>query len=214
MTIIEQTYDWAWTPEIRKSTEVIILHHMAGNGTAQDIHRIHKGNGWPGIGYHFFVRKDGSIYRGRSENRVGTHTAGHNSNSIGVCFEGNFETDTMGQAQFNAGVELLEYLLDKYGDIPVKRHKDFNATACPGKNFPFERMKGGADMTQEKFNEMAGNWLASLGKQAPSNWSAESREWAESHGIIKGDGDGNFQYKRPLTREEYVEMEYRQAFQK
>ena len=66
-------------------------------------------------------------------------------------------------------------------------------------------------MPQEKFNEMADNWLASLGKQAPSNWSAESREWAESNGIIKGDGDGNFQYKRPLTREEYVEMEYRQS---
>lgn len=214
MTIIEETYDWAWTPEIRKSTEVIILHHMAGNGTAQDIHRIHRGNGWAGIGYHFFVRKDGSIYRGRPENRIGTHTAGHNYNSIGVCFEGNFEKDTMNTEQFNAGVELLEYLLDKYGDIPVKRHKDFNATACPGKNFPFGQMKEDACMTQEKFNKMAGNWLASLGKQDPSDWSAEARKWAESNGFIKGDGDGNFQYKRPLTREEYVEMEYRQTFQK
>ncbi len=211
MTIIEQTYDWASTPSARKSTEVIILHHMAGNGTAEDIHRIHIRNGWSGIGYHFLIRKDGSIYRGRPENCIGAHTSGHNSNSIGVCFEGNFETDTMADAQFSAGVELLEYLLDKYGDIPIKRHKDFNATACPGKNFPFDRMKGETDMTQEKFNEMADSWLASLGKKAPSSWSEEAREWAESNGLIKGDADGNLQYKRPLTREEYVEMEYRQS---
>lgn len=210
MNIVEQTYDWAWEPELRRGTDAIIIHHMAGNGTVQDIHRIHRSNGWAGIGYHFFVCKDGSVYRGRSENRKGTHTAGYNSRSIGICFEGNFEQDTMSEAQFDAGVELLEYLADKYGDIPIKRHRDYNATSCPGRNFPFERMKEGAHMTQEKFNEMADKWLESLGKKDPSNWSVAAREWAESNGIIKGDGEGNFQYKRPLTREEYIELEYRQ----
>lgn len=203
MTIIEQNYDWAWTPEARKSTEVIILHHMAGNGTAQDIHRIHRGNGWPGIGYHFFVRKDGSIYRGRPENRIGTHTAGHNSNSIGVCFEGNFEADTMNTAQFNAGVELLEYLLDKYGDIPVKRHKDFNATACPGKNFPFYAMKEEAHMTQEKFNQMANNWLKSLGTLPEPEWSQQSGELQEA--VSSGITDGT-RPCAPATRVEVAAM--------
>ena len=54
-------------------------------------------------------------------------------------------------------------------------------------------------MTQERFNEMAGRWLESLGKLLPSDWSAEARSWAEAAGLIQGDGAGNYQYKRPLT---------------
>ena len=141
MTIIEETYNWARTPARRKKTEVIILHHAAGHGTEQDIHRRHLAQGWPGIGYHFYVRQSGEICRGRPEDRVGTHTANHNSNSIGICFEGNFEQETMCAAQYEAGVELLGYLAGKYGELPILRHRDYNATACPGRNFPFEQMK-------------------------------------------------------------------------
>ena len=44
----------------RSATKRIILHHAeASNCTVQDIHRWHLNNGWSGIGYHFFVRKDG-----------------------------------------------------------------------------------------------------------------------------------------------------------
>lgn len=66
-----------------------------------------------------------------------------------------------------------------------------------------------AKLTQEEFNEMADRWLAHLSALPPSDWSAEARAWAEGAGIIRGDGDGEYQYKRPMTREEYVAMEYR-----
>ena len=108
MKIVEEVYDWAWQPEQRRATKKLILHHAAGSGLdARAIHRLHRQNGWAGIGYHYYVQKDGSIHRGRPEDRVGTHAAGHNADSIGVCFEGNFETEEMGPEQFAAGAEEL-----------------------------------------------------------------------------------------------------------
>lgn len=141
MELIEQEYHWKWVPEKRRETNTIILHHSAGTGSAEDIHRMHQAQGWPGIGYHFYVRKNGRIYRGRPEEQIGTHTAHYNAQTIGICFEGNFERDTMHAEQYEAGVELLQYLLGKYGPLEVKKHRDFNATACPGRNFPFDEMK-------------------------------------------------------------------------
>ena len=50
--------------DTRSSTKRIILHHAAAKKcSAEDIHRWHLNNGWSGAGYHFLVRKDGTIYR-------------------------------------------------------------------------------------------------------------------------------------------------------
>lgn len=122
----------------------IVLHHAASNGSVEHIHNIHLNNGWVGIGYHFYVRKDGSVYRGRSEDWVGAHTVGHNATKIGICAEGNFENETMPTAQKNAIIELLAYLFGKYGNLKVYGHKDLDATACPGRNYPFNEIVNGA----------------------------------------------------------------------
>ena len=75
MEILEQTYTWAAPLTRRSVTRRIILHHAAAvTCTAQQIHQWHLANGWAGIGYHFFVRKDGRIYRGRPEDTVGAQT--------------------------------------------------------------------------------------------------------------------------------------------
>jgi N-acetyl-anhydromuramyl-L-alanine amidase AmpD len=115
----------------RARTDTIILHHAVYNGTVNGIHNIHLNKGWSGIGYHFYIRKDGSIYRGRPEDMIGAHAYGFNSTSIGICFEGNFEIDIMGVAQILAGNELVNYLKDKWKVSKVIKHKDINATACP-----------------------------------------------------------------------------------
>lgn len=127
----------------RKSTKRAILHHAeASKCTAEDIHRWHKQNGWSGAGYHFLVRKDGSIYRLRPEWAVGAHAKGSNSDSIGICFEGSYMTETMPQAQINTGRELLSYLKGKYGFDKVQAHRDVCSTDCPGTNFPFAEIAG------------------------------------------------------------------------
>ena len=125
----------------RKVTERIILHHAyAKKCSAEDIHRWHLNNGWAGAGYHFLIRKDGSIYRLRPEDKVGAHAYGSNYNSIGICFEGNFMEEDMPEIQKEAGKELEAYLKNKYGITTVQRHKDVCATSCPDDKFPFEEI--------------------------------------------------------------------------
>lgn len=141
MNIIEKTYSLNGGLTNRNATNRIILHHSAAsNCSADDVDRWHKNKGWTCIGYHFFVRKDGSIYRGRREEAVGAHAYGSNTDSIGICAEGNFENETMGDAQKQTLKELVAYLKNKYGITKVQRHRDVNATACPGKNYPFEEI--------------------------------------------------------------------------
>lgn len=65
------------------------------------------------------------------------------------------------------------------------------------------------DEDYEKFKLFMERYNKEVRLQPPSEWSVDSRTWAELNGIIKGTEDG-MAYKAPLTREEYVELEYRQ----
>ncbi len=122
----------------------IILHHAAIDGDVVSIHNYHRDvNGWAGIGYHYYVTKDGVIWYGRPEQWLGAHTSGFNDR-LGICAEGNFEEEAMPAAQQNAIVQLIAYLKAKHGELEVTRHRDHDATACPGKNYPFEAIKAGA----------------------------------------------------------------------
>ena len=148
MNFIEHDYRWQSSLAKRKKTTLIVLHHAAATECiAEDIHRWHLANGWAGIGYHYLVRKDGSIHRGRPEDTVGAHALNSNSISVGVCFEGNFETETMPDLQLTAGAELVADLMRRYqlGVNAIRGHRDVNATACPGSNFPFEAITVAAE---------------------------------------------------------------------
>lgn len=141
MKINEVTYKWHGALTKRRATTRLILHHAAASKcTAQQIHSWHLANGWVGIGYHFFVRKDGSVYRGRPEDTVGAHAGNNNYDSIGICFEGSFDREQMNEVQRTAGAELVAYLKDKYGISKVQKHSDVNATGCPGTHFPFKEI--------------------------------------------------------------------------
>lgn len=128
----------------RGSTNRIILHHAeASSCTPQQIHQWHKANGWSGAGYHFLVRKDGTVYSLRPEWALGAHAAGNNRDSLGICFEGAYMRETMGQTQIDAGRELVAYLKAKYGISKVQAHRDVCPTDCPGTNFPFDAIAYG-----------------------------------------------------------------------
>ena len=156
MTIVAEVYDWAYPLTERSSTEYLVLHHAAiSSASPQAIHNMHRyTNGWNGIAYHYYIRKDGTIYRGRPEKTIGAHSEGHNYNSIGMCFEGNFEVEAMGKAQMVAGAQLVDDIRRRYTGIKVVEHRDENATACPGKNFPFEEIISGELLGNEGEEEI------------------------------------------------------------
>lgn len=140
MNIIETNLQFG-SMDTRTKTERIILHHAyAKICSAEDIHRWHKQKGWSGAGYHFLVRKDGSIYRMRPEDKVGAHAYGSNYNSIGICAEGNYMEEEMPVAQKNSIIELVSELKKKYNITKVQKHKDVCATSCPGDKYPFDEI--------------------------------------------------------------------------
>ena len=152
--------------------EIIIHHADAVKCSVEDINRWHKDNGWCGIGYHYLVRKDGTVWKGRPDNAIGAHCLNRNTGTLGVCFEGNFEKETMGDIQFNAGAELIKYLKDKYSISKVSRHKDYMSTDCPGKNFPFAAMlEGNAQTCKVESNSNT------------SNMSAHLRDWQSAYNL-------------------------------
>ncbi|MEG1109009.1 MAG: S-layer homology domain-containing protein, partial [Oscillospiraceae bacterium] len=85
----------------------------------------------------------------------------------------------------------------RHPGIVVCKHKDFNATACPGRNFPFDAM-----LTTEP----AGS---AEDKDEPSYWAAPDCAWAVENGLFKGDGNGNFRWHDTVTREELAALLHR-----
>ena len=140
----------------------IVLHNAdASSCTIEDVNDWHLANGWTMVGYHFLVRKDGSVYRGRPENAQGSHCPGANTSSIGICFEGKYMEETMPSEQYEAGLELITYLFDKYGTLAIYGHKDLYSTDCPGTNFPlndFKNMKVGTSRVQGWNKNETGWW--------------------------------------------------------
>jgi N-acetyl-anhydromuramyl-L-alanine amidase AmpD len=70
-----------------------------------------KGNGWNDIGYHYVVRRNGEIERGREDSVIGAHARGGNSDSIGICWVGVNDIDS---SQEKALFSLIHFLMGKY----------------------------------------------------------------------------------------------------
>ena len=90
-----------------------------------------------GIGYHYVVRRDGTIEPGRPEEQIGAHCLNHNAHSIGVCYEGGLDirgqpADTRTAEQKQAMRQLLEELHGRYPRALIVGHHDLN----PGKPCP------------------------------------------------------------------------------
>ena len=125
---------------LRDATELIVLHHTGGaageDPSAAEIDAIHRGQRWLGVGYHYLIRKDGTVERGRPAPVVGAHTAGVNARSVGVALCGNFCEEEPTAAQVESCAMLLAVLASAY-DVPMDAahivgHRDLAATACPG----------------------------------------------------------------------------------
>lgn len=135
-------YEWGEGLEYNNKPIQIIYHHSASAiKSPESIHEYHKSKGWSGIGYHYYIGKDGKIYNGRPENAEGAHTKGQNKNSIGICLEGNFEEEEITLEQSQSLYEISMYITLKYDIYKIIGHRDAGETLCPGKNFPIESMK-------------------------------------------------------------------------
>lgn len=206
MQIIETNLPTNGSFSRRNRTDEIILHHAeAKSASVEEINRWHLERGWTGIGYHFYIRKDGRIYRGRPEWAVGAHAQGHNSHSVGICVEGSYMTETMPKAQFDALVGLVREEMAKYPGAKVLRHRDVNSTDCPGANFPWVALlaalssekKEEQTLTYEQFKAYVLRYEKENEGKNASAWAADAWKALTDAGITDGSAP-----QAALTREQ------------
>lgn len=118
---------------MRQITEIILHCADTPNGKefhAADIDRWHKERGWQGIGYHWVIAVDGVVEAGRKPEVVGSHAAGHNSKSLGICLIGK---DRFTQAQWDSLAYLVKGLYREFPGAAIKGHYEVadNGKTCP-----------------------------------------------------------------------------------
>ena len=125
----------------RESVRYLILHCSATrcdkDYTAEQLLRDHKTRGFRTVGYHFYIRRDGTITQHRKLLEVGAHCRPWNRCSIGICYEGGLDgkglpQDTRTPAQKAALTQLLQELGRQFPASLTVGHCDLNPQkACP-----------------------------------------------------------------------------------
>lgn len=124
----------------RTETTLLIVHCAATppsmNIGLREIRQWHKEKGWLDVGYHFIIRRDGTIEDGRDVGAIGAHCEGKNYTSVGVCLVGGVDASGKPQANFTpqqmqALKDVLAGLKVEYPEATVHGHREFAAKACP-----------------------------------------------------------------------------------
>lgn len=98
-----------------------------------EIRDWHKQRGWKDVGYHYIIRRDGTIETGRPENMSGAHAVGYNFASIGICLVGGYGFADFTYSQYSALKGLVSELLQSYPDAECLGHRDIPGVKkdCP-----------------------------------------------------------------------------------
>jgi len=113
----------------------VFVHCSASDNPKHDnaatMRRWHKERGWSDIGYHFFIRKDGTLESGRPVGRVPAAQGGNNAGTIAICCHG-LEKDKFTEAQFDTLRTLCGEINAAYaGKVTFHGHCEVSAKTCP-----------------------------------------------------------------------------------
>jgi N-acetyl-anhydromuramyl-L-alanine amidase AmpD len=80
-------------------------------------------------GYHFVIKTDGIIEKGRMLFEQGAHCKGYNTDSIGICMIG---TDKYTKEHWESYKLLLRELKELFPNATIHGHREFSNKYCPG----------------------------------------------------------------------------------
>jgi len=116
-----------------RNIDSIIVHCSATKAgqdfTAADINCWHRERGFNGIGYHYVIRLDGKLEKGRDVSLAGAHCRGWNERSVGICYIGGLDAngrpaDTRTNAQKRVLYQIIMDLQREYNILQVLGHRD------------------------------------------------------------------------------------------
>lgn len=131
-----------------RNIDTIIIHCAATPPTmdigAKEINQWHRQRGFfnndcgLSIGYHYVIRRDGTLEVGRPVQYPGAHATGHNSTSIGICLVGGIDKNknpenNYTEAQWSELKDLVQRLMDKFhiNSDHIIGHNQVAKKACP-----------------------------------------------------------------------------------
>lgn len=147
------SYNWSWVRPLNQ-VSYLAIHHTAGPATQSptEIANYHiNNNGWGGIGYHFLIAKDGTVFYVGDISTARANVANLNEQVLGICLIGNFtEGRVPTNEQLDSAHKLCEFFINNYPDLlnvtswdKVRGHKELpgQSTTCPGDNWPSWRIQ-------------------------------------------------------------------------
>ena len=104
----------------------------------KEITRMHRERGFLTIGYHYVIRRNGTVEKGRPDTAIGAHVEGYNSRSLGICLVGGLDKDMKAEDnftpdQYHALAVLPLELQKSFPKAVIQGHRDFPAVKkdCP-----------------------------------------------------------------------------------
>ena len=195
----------------------LVLHYTAGrNDTAEGNLRYFRENAVKASA-HYFVDDIGwlqSVDDADTAWSVGTagiyvqkHPDCRNENSISIelCCRYAAGQYAFSKKTIRNAARLARLLMTRYG-IPMEnvlRHYDVVSKRCPApwvddelQWLAFRKLlEEELDMTKQELLRLAGTG------DHPSDWAKPDTDWAKQAGLMDGDGNGNFGWQQPITRE-------------
>lgn len=180
----------------------IVLHYTAGDGdTAENNGRYFAGEN-RNASCHYFVDEEGWILSVREEDTA-WHAGNWDMNCRSIGVELCSKKDKNGkyfipEETLQQGKILLRELIARY-KIPESRflrHYDVTGKLCPMPMVEDEHL-------WRRFKEEL------YSPNEPSSWAKEACDWALARGLILGDGQGNFLWQEPVTREQLMTILHR-----
>lgn len=151
------SYNWSWN---RPTSDVkyLVIHHTvtSHDATPDDIALLHKARGWAGIGYHFVITKDGTVWYVGDVGTARANVLDMNEKVIGITLVGDFTKHLPSDDQILSAHDLCAWFLEQKhiwkafesGWAAVVGHKELQATECPGNDWKdtasslYNRIKG------------------------------------------------------------------------
>lgn len=118
-----------------REINLIVIHCSATREnrtlSEHDLEVCHRRRGFNGTGYHFYIRKDGSVIETRPVWKIGAHAKGWNLKSVGICYEGGLDcrgrpANTMTEWQKHSLYVLIRTLQMDYPGCRVCGHRDLS----------------------------------------------------------------------------------------
>jgi len=126
----------------RTKTDTIVIHCAATKPSMDigydEIRKWHvEDNGWDDVGYHYIIKRDGTLQTGRDESMVGSHARQVNGTSLGICLVGgvndnNDWENNFNDEQFETLKTIVLKLKDKYQIEKIIGHYEVDdVKKCP-----------------------------------------------------------------------------------